>query len=27
LGLEYEYLETRPFADYVNGLREANDAE
>ena len=27
LGLECEYVENRSFADYVNGLREANDAE
>ena len=27
LGLECEFAENRPFADYVNGLREANSAE
>jgi hypothetical protein len=27
LGLEYEDVESRPFVDYVNHVREANDAE
>ncbi len=27
LGLECEYAENRPFADCVNGLREANDCK
>jgi len=27
LGLEYEDVESRPFVDYVNCVREANDAE
>jgi hypothetical protein len=27
LGLEYEDVESRPFVDYVNRVREANDAE
>jgi hypothetical protein len=27
LGLEYEDVESRPFVDYVNWVREANDAK
>ena len=27
LGLEYENVEARPFVDYVNYVREANDAQ